>query len=645
MPADALREALRVSGELTSSVDNAGVCVVDRSLTVLAFQGPLFLRHGWVADEVIGRRLTDLVHPGVVRVLPHYREALAGRTGEMRMRTREGAAELHVQFAPILHAGEVVGARTLTVELPASDPANEPAPVPADSAIAVGSPFSFETAFEHAPAGMAVFSASSSREPFLHRVNRRLCERLGYSAERLMSLGAGELIHPEDAQRCVASACAVLEGMVADAELVARLRRADGAHVTMRLHLSRLPGPRQGRGWGICSATDVPAEDRPGTDEVAGVPELIEEAFDRAGVGLGLTDVETNRFVRVNDALCGVTERSSEELLALDSCLELIHPEERAEEQAALTRLRLGDDRVDRREKRLLHPDGGDVWVASSLSALRDRAGATRAGLVQMVGIGERKAREEAMRRELEEVAWLDRIRTALTEDRFVLHGQPIVDLSDGETVQQELLLRMLDADGSIVGPMAFLPVAERTGLIEEIDRWVIRRGVDHAAAGTPVEINVSAESMGRPRLLDFVEAELQRTGADPGRLVFEITETALMSDQTGGTAFAKRLSDIGCGFALDDFGTGFGGFTYLRHLPVNFIKIDRDFVRELPRSERDVHLVRTIVNLAEGLGQQTIAEGVEDEETLGMLRDLGVDFAQGYHLGRPAPLAEPLAR
>jgi EAL domain-containing protein (putative c-di-GMP-specific phosphodiesterase class I) len=140
------------------------------------------------------------------------------------------------------------------------------------------------------------------------------------------------------------------------------------------------------------------------------------------------------------------------------------------------------------------------------------------------------------------------------------------------------------------------------------------------------------------PDLLGFVEQEIDQTGIDPSKLVFEITETALMRDIGKGEAFARGVVDLGCGLALDDFGTGFGTFTHVKKLPITYLKIDIEFVRELVSSSANQHVVKAIVNLAQGFGCQTIAEGVEDAETLKLLEDFGVDFAQGFHLGRPAP-------
>ena len=240
---------------------------------------------------------------------------------------------------------------------------------------------------------------------------------------------------------------------------------------------------------------------------------------------------------------------------------------------------------------------------------------------------------------------WIARIRRALDEGRFVLHGQPIVDLATGRTVQHELLLRMRGESDDLIMPVAFLPAAEKSGLIAEIDQWVIAQAAKIAAQGRPVGVNLSASSAGDPRMLDLIERELRRHATDPGNVVFEITETGVMQNMGLATQFVQHLVSLGCNFALDDFGTGFASFTYLKLLPVQYLKIDIDFVRDVARSKRDMFVVRAIVALAGDFGQQTIAEGVEDEATAAVLRDLGVTYAQGYLYGRPRPLINGSAR
>jgi EAL domain-containing protein (putative c-di-GMP-specific phosphodiesterase class I) len=179
--------------------------------------------------------------------------------------------------------------------------------------------------------------------------------------------------------------------------------------------------------------------------------------------------------------------------------------------------------------------------------------------------------------------------------------------------------------------------------LVTSIDRWVIAQAIDLAAAGHPVELNLSARSFSDPTLPYFIQQLLDRTGADPKLLVFELTETALLHNDRAATCFAERIHAMGGRLALDDFGTGYGAFTYLKHLPVDLLKIDIEFVRDAVREPASRSLIDAVVSLADAFGLATVTEGVEDEATLALLRDLGVDHAQGYHLARPAPLSDTL--
>jgi EAL domain-containing protein (putative c-di-GMP-specific phosphodiesterase class I) len=198
----------------------------------------------------------------------------------------------------------------------------------------------------------------------------------------------------------------------------------------------------------------------------------------------------------------------------------------------------------------------------------------------------------------------------------------------------------MVGEDGSIIAPGEFLPIAERYGLISEIDRWVIRQATAMAARGIRAQFNLSGMSIGAPDVLNEIEVSLERTGADPSLLVIEVTETAIMDHLESGRAFIERLTALGCGVALDDFGTGFSGLGYLKHLPAQHLKIDMGYVQDAVRSEAGERMVRGIVGLAREFNLSTTAEGVEDEETRALLCHLGVDRAQGYYFGRPQPLA-----
>ena len=242
---------------------------------------------------------------------------------------------------------------------------------------------------------------------------------------------------------------------------------------------------------------------------------------------------------------------------------------------------------------------------------------------------------------------WVERIQDALDLNSFVLHAQPILNLRTGQIDRYELLLRMVASDGTLVMPGDFLPSAERAGLIAQIDRWVITESCrilgEHQRAGSwpHFEVNLSGPSMGDPVILEVIERGLAQLPV-PSGLVIEVTETAAITDISRARAFAEHLESLGCEFALDDFGAGYGSFFYLKHLPFDYLKIDGEFVRGVATNRADQILVKSLVQIARELGKRTIAEFVEDQATLDTLHVLGVDFAQGYHIGRPAALLTP---
>jgi EAL domain-containing protein (putative c-di-GMP-specific phosphodiesterase class I) len=238
-------------------------------------------------------------------------------------------------------------------------------------------------------------------------------------------------------------------------------------------------------------------------------------------------------------------------------------------------------------------------------------------------------------------LTWVDRIRIALEQDRFLLYGQPIVDLRTCLIAYHELLIRMLAEDGEVIAPGDFLPTAERFGLIGEIDRWVTEHALRLAIDGQRVTINLAGPSIGDQRILGLLKDAIA-DGLNPANVIFEITETAAVSNFEEAERFAQILDGIGCNLALDDFGTGFGSFTYLKYVNARYLKIDLEFVHHLISNDTDQKVVRSIVDIAESLDKKTIAEGVEDAATLEALKHAGVDFAQGFYLGRPKCLLHP---
>ena len=241
-----------------------------------------------------------------------------------------------------------------------------------------------------------------------------------------------------------------------------------------------------------------------------------------------------------------------------------------------------------------------------------------------------------------EDMGWAARVREMLEHDRFQLVYQPIMSVSSGEVQDYEVLVRMVCLDGEVILPGGFMPAAERFGLIHNVDRWIVERAIRQLAKlreqGSQVRfsINLSGKAFEDSILLPTIHQLLKETCLDPALLTFEITETAAIANLGAATRFIGALKEIGCQFALDDFGSGFSSFTYLKHLPVDKLKIDGSFVQNLANTPVDQAMVQSMNQVAHALGKVTIAEYVESAETLQLLKEYGVDFAQGNFIGKP---------
>ncbi len=235
------------------------------------------------------------------------------------------------------------------------------------------------------------------------------------------------------------------------------------------------------------------------------------------------------------------------------------------------------------------------------------------------------------------------RVRAAVAGDRFTLHAQPILDLNLNQVVRHEILLRTLDNAGDPHPPTALLSLAEHVDEIIAVDRWVVAnamRLIGQTPQTTHYQLNLSGRSLADPGMLGHIRDAIARHSVNPEQITFEITETALAANLTEARKLVNGLRELGCQIALDDFGTGYTSLAYLKYLPVDLLKIDGDFIRDLPNSAADQEIVRTIVDLCRTLGIRTAAEYVQDDAALTLLRQYGVDFAQGYHIGRPQPVA-----
>jgi len=241
---------------------------------------------------------------------------------------------------------------------------------------------------------------------------------------------------------------------------------------------------------------------------------------------------------------------------------------------------------------------------------------------------------------------WTARIAHAMEYNRFRLFRQPIIRISGKSCQHDEILIRMLDENDEIIPPGAFLPAAERYGLMPEIDRWVIKEVFRYMGgnnfASLPdsrdrvLTINLSGDSINDDTLLDYILKQKAINNISLNSICFEVTETVAISNLSKATEFINKLKQYGCQFALDDFGSGLSSFAYLKTLPVNYLKIDGGFIRDISHDNIDRAMVESIQQVGRAMKLETIAEHVENAATLVVLKDIGVDYVQGFHLGRP---------
>ena len=242
------------------------------------------------------------------------------------------------------------------------------------------------------------------------------------------------------------------------------------------------------------------------------------------------------------------------------------------------------------------------------------------------------------------DIGWSQKIQKALADDALVVHFQPIVDLERGEPSHYEVLLRLPDENGELVPPDAFLPAANRFGLMVDIDRWVIRNSLERLSGvrtrygDIRFTLNVSGNIFEDTDLLGYIQEHLHRNDLPPDALILEITEQIAVRNMINATEQMEKLIELGCKFAIDDFGAGYSSFDYLKSLPVDYIKIDGAFIRDICDDVIDQTIVRSICEIAKASGKQTIAEYVQDAATLDLLGELGVNYAQGFHIGKPSP-------
>jgi diguanylate cyclase (GGDEF)-like protein/PAS domain S-box-containing protein len=661
--------------ELVHSLPNAAVVTFDHDLRFTFAAGEAL--DAEVEGNIVGRSLAEVWPDFAVALTPRYRATLGGHGQSFEL---AGRTDDHywIQMAPLRDAdGTIDGGMLLLQDITALKSAQRELSLAEER---------FRTAFEQAPIGMGIVAPDGR---YL-RVNEALCRITGYSAEELLQTTCDAITHPDDVAGGAAGRADLVAGLSPIQATEKRYLHAAGHTVWVSLHATLVLDADGNPSHILGQVLDITDRRRfqerlqhlVDHDPLTGLfnRRRFEQELDRHvahaaryGVQGALLVLDLDDFKLVNDTL---GHNAGDELIV--SIAGLLKAHLRDSDVIA----RLGGD-----EFAVLLPAGGpeeaEAVAAKLVRAVRAEAtvvGSRRARrITTSVGVapfsaggltGEEmlinadlamyEAKEAGRDRHAvyatdrddppgiqARMHWLERIREALEDDRFVVHAQPILDLRTGEIAQHELLLRMVDDHGDLIPPGAFLQVAERFDLIGRIDRWVAGRALELIASHEDLRltVNLSGRTLTDTALLEELEQGIARTGADPARLTFEVTETAAVANIHLAREFAERLRAIGCRFALDDFGAGFGSFYYLKHLPFDYLKIDGEFVSNCLANRTDQLVIRAVVDIAQGLGKETVAEFAGDAELVDFLRSQGVDYAQGFHIGRPQPLPEVLVR
>ena len=547
----------------------------------------------------------------------------------------------------------------------------------------------FRSAFAHAAIGKALVASDGGR--FL-AVNEALCRMLGYSESELLGMDADALVHPADQPSARHVDAQVMVGGLPCYRGERRYLNRLGQVVWAQVTVSPI---RDATGQPTCFITEIQdiTERKEFEAQLAFLADhdpltnlYNRRRFQRelgrhlelaaSGGGQGaVVFLDLDRFKQINDTL---GHQAGDQVLTMIAA----SLRKRLREDDVLARLGgdefavllpgVGPGQARKAAAQVLRTVAGEalliegqtIQVTASMGvALYPRDGADPEELLSRADIALFEAKnnrncfafyEPGSARELSaavERRWENDIREALRDGRLVLLAQPIMNLRTAEIACYELLLRLLDQNGQLIPPATFLGVAERSGLIGEIDRWVVRAGmaalsaVDQAGCRScRLEINLSARALTDPDFSTFIAQQLAVTGIDPSRLVLEITETAAIANLVEARQFVLGLKQFGFRFALDDFGSGHSSFAHLKNLPIDFLKIDGGYIKDVRRNEIDRHLVAAMVGMAHALGLGTIAEFVEDAETLSLLKDLGCDYAQGFHIGVPRDVTEAVA-
>jgi len=544
----------------------------------------------------------------------------------------------------------------------------------------------FESAFDNAPIGMALVAMD---DRWL-QVNDALCRITGHTEEALKGTTLRAMTHPDDIDLDAQTLVQLKSGQIPSYQVEKRYRHAWGHHVWVLVTVSIVRDEQGAPLYVVTQVQDI-SERRElerrleyfvDHDFLTGLfnrrhfeQELAKETdrVKRYGAPGAVLVIDIDNFKDVNDTfghrtgddvLKGVAGLLRERMRHTDIVARIggdefavLLPETSAEHAQGIA-----DELVKALGRQTAVLADRSIHITASIGVTLFN-GLSDTEMLAYADLAMYEAKEtgrncfamhepqaEMKNRGSTRLAEAERIRQALEENRLILHCQPIRDLATNEICRHELLLRLPDEHGGEpLLPSAFLYTAERSGLIQAIDGWVVLQAIDliaeHARAGRELVLNVnlSGKSIGDRKLAALIEEAMTEARIDPARLTFELTETAAIANVEEAKSFASRLRSRGCRLALDDFGAGFGSFAYLKNFPFDDLKIDGDFIRSLTTSPVDQLVVTAIVGIARGMGKTTVAEFVGDEETARLVRDIGVDHAQGYYIGKPRPISEVL--
>jgi diguanylate cyclase (GGDEF)-like protein/PAS domain S-box-containing protein len=666
---------------LVDHLPRTALLVFDPDLCLLVAAGPGARLWRYAERNIVpGRFLHEFVSGAELAILePFFRAALV-EPGTLEYHSDATGVDFHFAGVPIPNTDGEIDQLLVTVTDVTEAKADHDALLEAERR--------YRVAFEEAPVGMSRTGLTGHFE----QVNKALCVLTGYTSEQLLARELLTITHPDDIGPGANAMASMLEGDTDEYRTEKRLVHADGHDIWVALSTTIIRDIDESPQYFLSHFLDV-------TDRKQFESELHHLADHDAMTGLAnrrgfkamlnrqvstvarhgqtgaLLVLDLDNFKQINDTL---GHHAGDELII--SLAAVVRRSLRATDLIG----RLGGD-----EFAVLLPystrEHAEHVAANLLDSIREEAtllaGRHRRKVTTSIGIAmfddptltgaevlinadlamydakeagrDRYAVHEATATRpttRSRLAWVDRITNALEHDRFTLYAQPIMHLATRQITRHELLLRMIDDDGTIISPATFLGVAEKFGLINRVDRWVVDHAITALAMSTPreikFEINLSGISMNDKDLLAFIEQRLSESPTvDPSQLIFEITETAAVANLGAARAFADRLTTLGCSFSLDDFGAGFGSFYYLKYLPFDDLKIDGEFITQCLSNPTDQLLIDAVVTLAKGLGKCTIAEFVGDQDTLEFLAARGVDFAQGFHVGHPVPLEQAIGR